>query len=59
MNWYEAMEEAQAHGITRAAMAGELGLNPNTLALWEREEREVDPTEKQAYDKALQKLGDE
>ncbi len=59
MNWHEAMEEARAHGITRAAMAAPRGVHPDTLVRWERDERYVQPEEKHAFDKALRRLGEE
>ncbi len=58
MNWYEAVTEARLHGINVEQLAHALGVDPNILKQWEDEERPVEPNQKQAFDKALNKLTD-
>lgn len=55
MNWYEAMQDARAHGISRKAIATEMGIHPHTLTRWERDERAVGSRERAGYDSILRR----
>ncbi len=53
MNWHEAMQEARAHGISRKAMATEMGIHPQMLSRWERGERAVGSRGRAGYESIL------
>lgn len=55
MKWYEAMQEARAHGISRKAMATKMGIHPQTLARWERDKRAVGSRERAGFDRILRR----
>ena len=55
MNWYEAMQGARAHGISRKALAAKMGIHPHTLARRERDERTMESSKRAGYDGILRR----